>query len=82
VPCELDLGLISTVGVMGAVQGRPTPRVQRWRIALDPTAHGGVVDPHPTVPQQFFHVTIAQGIPQRPPHRAQDDVGFKVPPFA
>ena len=57
------------------------PRTQRWRIALDPTAHGGVVDPHP-VRIPAVHVTIAQGIPQRPPHRAQDDVGFKVPPFA
>jgi hypothetical protein len=23
--------------------------------------------------QEFFHITIAQGIPQVPPHRAEDD---------
>jgi hypothetical protein len=42
---------------------------------------GGVVDRHATFPHKFFHVALAQGVPQIPPHGAEDDLGFKMAPF-
>jgi hypothetical protein len=40
-----------------------------------------MIDKDASFPQEFFHITLAQGILQVPPHRAEDDVGFKVAPF-
>jgi transposase len=31
--------------------------------------------------QEFFDIAIAQGVAEVPPHRAKDDIGFKVTPF-
>jgi hypothetical protein len=76
-----DIGLINTVGIIGEAQVWSTLLVKFRGIALDPAKHGRMIDGAASFPQEFFHITIAQGIPQVPPHRAEDDVGFKVAPF-
>jgi hypothetical protein len=40
-----------------------------------------MIDPHAPFPQEFFHITIAQGIAQIPSYGTEDDVGVKVAPF-
>jgi hypothetical protein len=50
--------------------------LQFGSIALDPTKDHSVIDPHATFPQQFFDVTIAQGIPQIPTYRAKKAGSF------
>jgi hypothetical protein len=76
-----DRGLIDAVGVVGRFQWRPAALDQLGSIPFDPMKDRGVIDLHATVPQSFFDLTIAQGIPQIPSHRTEDDVGFKVALF-
>jgi hypothetical protein len=78
---NLDVRLINATGIVGAVQVRPIPLIQLWRIALYPAKDGRMIDKDASFPQQFFHITIAQGIPQISPHRAEDEGGFIVAPF-
>jgi hypothetical protein len=78
---DLDVGFIHAIGIVRDFELRPTPLVQLRRIALDPAKHRGVVDPHAAFPHELFHVAVAQGLAQIPPHGTEDDVSFKVAPF-
>jgi hypothetical protein len=40
-----------------------------------------MIDGGASFAQEFFHITIAQGIPQVPADRAENDLSFKVAPF-
>ena len=51
------------------------------RIALHPPQYSGVSDGDPAFPQQFFAITITQGIASIPPHAAYNDCTNKVTPF-
>src|SRR5262245_37455758 len=61
---------------------RSTPLVEFRGIVLDPAKHGCLIDGDASCPQKFFDITIAQGIAEVPTHRAEDDVDFKVAPYA
>jgi hypothetical protein len=76
-----DIGLINTVGIIGEAQVWSTLLVKFRGIALDPAKHGRMIDGAASFPQEFFHITIAQGVAQIPPHGTEDDVGLKVAPF-
>jgi two-component system NtrC family sensor kinase len=39
-----------------------------------------MINRHPALPHELFHIPIAQGIPQIPTHTQQDDLTFKVAP--
>jgi hypothetical protein len=55
-----------------------TALVECRRIPLDPSKHGGVIDGDPAFPQQFFDITIAQGIAEIPPDPADNNLPRKV----
>jgi hypothetical protein len=40
-----------------------------------------MIDVETALQQEFFHVTIAQGIPEIPSHPTENDLGSKVTPF-
>jgi hypothetical protein len=51
---------------------------QEGAVLQDPALDGRVVDGHPTLLHEFFHLMVAQGIGQIPPHARQDNVSHKV----
>jgi hypothetical protein len=63
---DLDIGLIDAVGVVRLFQQWPAAPLQFRGIALDPTKHGRIIDGDAAFPQEFFHITIAQGVAQVP----------------
>jgi hypothetical protein len=77
-----DIGLINTVRIIGDAQVWSTPLVELRRIALGPALYGRMSDGDSALPREFFDITIAQGGPQLPPYRTEDDVDFKEAPFA
>src|SRR5262245_21845261 len=78
---NLDIGFIHAVRIVGRPQRWPTPPVQLWRIPLDPAEHRRMIDLETALPQEFFYVTIAQGISEIPSHPTENDLGSKVTPF-
>ena len=79
---DLDVRLIDAIGVVRLGEMGTTPLVELRRVALHPPKYSGVIDGDPTFPQQFFDITIAQGLAQIPPYAAHDDLTRKVTPFA
>ena len=78
---DLDIRLIDAIRVIGRGEMGPIALVEFGRLALNPTKHGGVIDGDASFPQQFFAITITQGIAQIPPHATHDDLPRKVTPF-
>jgi len=79
---DLDVGLIDTVGIMGAFQVRSTPLVEFRGVALNPAKRGCIIDSQAAFSQEFFDIAIAQGISKVPPDRPQDDLGGEIAPVA
>jgi hypothetical protein len=40
-----------------------------------------MIDVETALPQEFFNITVAQGIPEIPSHPTDNDLGSKVAPF-
>jgi hypothetical protein len=40
-----------------------------------------MIDVEATLQHEFFNITVAQGIPEIPPHPTDNDLGSKVAPF-
>src|SRR5262249_5583504 len=56
-------------------------RFQLGTVFHDPALDGRVVDWHPALLQEFFHMPIAQGIRQIPAHAHQNDLLRKMGPL-
>src|SRR6266545_7684862 len=56
-------------------------RFELGTVFQDPPVDGGVIDGYPALLHEFFHLTVAQGIGQIPPHARQDHVSHKVGPL-
>jgi hypothetical protein len=63
-------------------QMRPRAFVKFRGIVLDPAIDGRVIDMQSPFLHQLFQVAIAERIPQLPAHAEQNDLGFKMTPFA
>jgi hypothetical protein len=51
------------------------------RIGQDPTVQGGVIHLQPALQEELLNVAVAQGIPQIPADRLQDQRRLEVPAF-
>src|SRR6266849_2017371 len=64
---------------------RALPAVERLfqlgTVFHDPALDGRVVDRHPALLQEFFDMTVAQGIRHIPAHAHQDDIQWEMGPF-
>src|SRR5918992_3362440 len=54
---------------------------KRWAIFQGPAVDGRVIDGHPALLYQLFHLAVAQGIGHVPPHAGQDDVLHRMGPL-
>jgi site-specific DNA recombinase len=78
---NFDVGLIDAVRISRRCEIGPAAFVKLGRVALDPAEHRRVIDVEAALQQEFFHVTVAQGIPEIPSHPTDNDLGSKVAPF-
>jgi hypothetical protein len=78
---DLDVRFIHAVRIVGRSQRGPAAFLQFRGIALHPAKHGRMIDGDASFTQEFFDITVAEGIAEVPPHRAKDDLSFKVTPF-
>jgi hypothetical protein len=78
---DLDVRFIHAIRIVGCTQRGPTAFIQFRGVALHPAKHGRMIDGDASFAQELFDITVAEGIAEVPPHRAQDDLGFKVTPF-
>src|SRR5258707_10550460 len=68
-------------GAFGGLQLTPASIVQFRCVALHPAPNGGVVSRETSFQEQFLDVPIRKREPQIPTDRANNDLGFEVPPF-
>src|SRR5712692_2054073 len=68
-------------GAVGWFQFQPASLVQFGCVALHPAPNGGVGSSGISFHAQFLDVPIRQREPQIPTDRANNDLGFEVPPF-
>jgi hypothetical protein len=81
VPALADVGFVDPSGAVGRLQFPPASFVQFGCVALHPAPNGGVVSSQTAFDEQFLDVPIRKREPQLPTHRANNDLGFEVPPF-
>jgi hypothetical protein len=63
------------------INKKPTSLVQLGCVALHPAPDGGVVSRQTPFDEQLLDVPIRKREPQIPTDRANNDLGFEVPPF-
>src|SRR6266540_4292988 len=68
---HLDVRLIDAVGVVRLGEMNSTPLVEFRGMALDPAEHRRMIDVEPTLQQEFFDITVAEGIAEIPSHPTQ-----------
>jgi hypothetical protein len=78
---DFDERLIDPVGVISYLTLGPATLVEFRSIALDPSKDRRMINHHPTLLHQLFHIPIAESVAQIPPHGTEHDVGLKVAPF-
>jgi hypothetical protein len=78
---DFDVGLIDPVRIIRRCEIWPAAFVELRRIALDSAEHRRMIDVGAALQQEFFHVTVSQGIPEIPSHPTHNDLRSKVAPF-
>jgi len=80
-PTLANVGFIDPPRAVGWLQFPPTSLVQLGCVALHPAPNGGVVNRQTPFDEQLLDVPIRKREPQIPTDRANNDLGFEVPPF-
>src|SRR6202171_2415677 len=80
-PTLADVGFVDSPRAIGWFQFPSASLVQFGRVALHPAPNGGVVSRQTPFHEQFLDVPIRKREPQIPTDRANNDLGFEVPPF-
>jgi hypothetical protein len=78
---DFDVGLIDPVRIIRSCEIGSAAFIELRRIALDPAEHRRMIDVEASLQQEFFHVMVAQGIPEIPSHPTHNDLRSKVAPF-
>jgi hypothetical protein len=78
---DLDVGLIDPVRIVSGCEIWPAAFIKLRCVALDPAEHRRMIDVEAALQQEFFYVTVAQGIPEIPSHPTYNDLRSKVAPF-
>ena len=79
---DFDGGLIHFPGVSEGFQMRSASLLQFGGIALNPAIPGRMIHIESPFPHHFFEVARAERITQVPTDTRENDLGFKVAPFA
>jgi hypothetical protein len=80
-PTLANVGFVDPPGAVGRFQFAPASLVQFGGIALHPAPNAGVISRETSFYEQFLDVPIRKREPQIPTDRANNDLGFEVPPF-
>jgi len=80
-PTLANVRFVDPPGAVGWFQFPPASLVQFGCVALHPAPNGGVVSKETSLHEQFLDVPIRKREPQIPTDRANNDLGFEVPPF-
>jgi hypothetical protein len=78
---DLDIRLSDAIRVVRLGEMGTTPLIELRRVALHPAQHRRMIDGDPSLLQQFFDITVAQGIAEIPPHAADNNFASKGTPF-
>jgi len=76
-----NVRFVDPPGAVGWFQFSPASLIQFGCIALHPAPNGGVISRETSFHEQFLDITIRKREPQIPTDRANNDLGFEVPPF-
>ena len=80
-PTLANVRFVYPPGAVGWFQFSSASLVQFGCVALHPAPNGGVVSRKTSFQEQFLDVPIRKREPQIPTNRANNDLGFEVPPF-